>query len=82
LSGVASGMLWVGLLVSTVLWFLGDWAAGLLWPGDAVTGFVVGFVVAVVGGGVIMMMLRIRALRSGRYEKADWGIRKKSRWQR
>ncbi|MEA3137472.1 MAG: hypothetical protein QOC71_1753 [Thermoplasmata archaeon] len=73
---------WIGLVVSTVLWALGSWLSGLLWPGDGVTAFIVGFVFAVMGGGVVMMTLKMRGLRSGRYEKTDWGVRKKSRWEK
>jgi hypothetical protein len=32
------------------------------------------------GGAVVMMVLRIRAVRSGRYEKARWGVRRTRRY--
>jgi hypothetical protein len=79
---VASAFFWIGLVVSSVLWFVGDWIAGVFWPGDGVTAFIVAFVFAVMGGGVVMMRLKMRGLRSGRYEKSDWGVRKKDRWQK
>jgi hypothetical protein len=79
---MAGAFFWIGLLVSTVGWFVGDWIAGKLWPGDYAAGLVLGFVFAVIGGGLFMTMLRIRGLRSGRYEKTDWGVRKKSRWEK
>jgi archaellum biogenesis protein FlaJ (TadC family) len=74
---LASVFFWIGLLVSTVLWAVGSWLSGILWPGDGVTAFIVGFIFAVIGGGVVMMMLKMRGLRSGRYEKASWGVRRR-----
>ena len=72
-----AGLFWVGLAVSAVAWFVGDWLAGLLFPNDAVSGFVVSFMFAVLAGGLAMMAIRMRGLRSGRYEKARWGVRRK-----
>ena len=69
-------LFWIGVLVSTVAWFLDDWLAGLLVPDDG-TRFVLAFAFAVVGGGLVMLAARLRALKSGRYEKAAWGVRRK-----
>jgi hypothetical protein len=68
-----------GLLVSLVLWFAADWLAQQLFADDLAQ-FVFSFVLATMGGAVVMMVLRIRAVRSGRYEKARWGVRRTRRY--
>lgn len=72
-------MVGIGLLVSTVAWFLGDWLGGVLFPDDAVSAFILSWTFAVVGGALAMFAVRSRALRSGEYEKAKWGVRRKPR---
>ena len=72
-------MLGIGLLVSTVAWFLGGWLGGALFPHDGVSAFILSWTFAVVGGALAMFAVRSRALRSGKYEKGAWGVRRKPR---
>ena len=72
-------MVAVGLLVSAVAWFVGDWLGGVLFPDDGVSAFILSWTFAVVAGALAMFVVRSRALRSGKYEKAAWGVRRKAR---
>jgi len=74
---VASGVFWVGLLVSAVAWFVGDWLGGALFPDDGVSAFILSWTFAVGAGALAMFVVRSRALRSGKYEKGTWGVRRK-----
>ncbi|MEK6985688.1 MAG: hypothetical protein AABX89_04830 [Candidatus Thermoplasmatota archaeon] len=69
-------LFWVALVLSVILWFAADWVGGLFIQ-DELALFVFTFAVATTGGGLLMLMFRLRALRSGRYEKARWGVRKR-----
>lgn len=71
-----SGVFWVGVVVSAAAWWLGDALAGLLFS-DGTSRFIAGFLFAVLGGGLVMLWVRMRALRSGRYEKGTWGVRRR-----
>jgi hypothetical protein len=76
---VDGGMLAAGLLVSAAAWFLGDWVGGVLFPHDGVSAFILSWTFAVVAGALAMFVVRSRALRSGKYEKGAWGVRRKPR---
>jgi hypothetical protein len=72
-----AGLFWIGLAVSTVFWFVGDWIGAKIWPDDGISSFIFAFMFAVVGGAITMAFVRMRGLRSGHYEKAKWGVRKR-----
>lgn len=69
-------LFWLALLLSAVLWFAADWMGGLFIQ-DGLALFVFTFAVATTGAGLLMLLFRLRGLRSGRYEKTAWGVRKR-----
>ena len=68
---------WVAVLVSIIAWFLGDWIFGRVFPDDGFTAFVATCIFALVAGAFAMLFLRMRAMQSGRYKKASWGVRRR-----
>ncbi len=70
------GLFWAGLVVSALLWFAANWL-GVLFLTDDLARFAFTFAVAVTGGALVMLALRVRAVRTGRYEKARWGVKRR-----
>lgn len=67
---------WVGLLVSTVLWFVFDWLVGQV-VHDEAAAFVWTSVLAITSGALVMLAWRLRAVRAGTHRKAGWGVKRK-----
>jgi hypothetical protein len=71
-------MLWlVALAVSVGAWFVGDWLAAIIWPHDDTAQFLFSFMFSVVLGAAVMLIVRMRAVGSGSYKKAGWGVRRR-----
>lgn len=45
---------------ATLAWFLGEWLAGLLWPGDGVTAFVLAWILSLLAGVAAMVLVGTR----------------------
>lgn len=57
---MGKGSLWLSLLVSTVMWFVGDWLGDFFWPDNWVNSFLFSAMFAILGGGLVLAYLSMR----------------------